>query len=491
MLWGPQPATRSAIQPPLEPSTWRSSFLYRFITSVISPYVVSISVDLKSFGRVHNLRQSFFIGTMFATRNTSLQIKTNCVRNSAGCIVSGLVCLHLGQPFEVDHLAITLSGRAQTDIDQSSPKAPGCVFQGQRIFFARKKTLIKDSVEIRESCSWRFEFRIPDRCTARQAQRFRHWERFDDNPQQRLPPGFASSCAKGDGSSAANAAIIYELKASLVAKDFRLEALEPLNFTVTRKEENPQFVTTASQAEVALQSARLPQNGHAKSLLGSRRLRVAVSSEPPPFTAFHLVLQGSRQAIVGHSFPLELSIKHDESAPALPPKPKVSLEGMEVKLRAHTSIRCSGSRCFKPDCRSIHKGEEFEDWDEEFLLDSWKLTGKEANSRRSITPMSRSLGLEILADNIPPGLDLHKYTVIPSYFIPSFRSSIISRTYSLNVSVTVTCAGKSSTYTFVTRNFLLLAKDFAPEPSQDAIASERTGQTLVSEDGMGPIPKLA
>ncbi|KAL8826998.1 MAG: hypothetical protein Q9170_007187 [Blastenia crenularia] len=328
------------------------------------------------------------------------------MKNGPGSTVTGRVCLVVTEPLDIDHLAITLSGRVQTDIDQSTQKAPGCVFQAQRVLFATKRTLIKDHVQVQEPCNWEFKFCIPDRCTAQENLRLRRWDRFDSGPKQQLPPAFASSYTNSDKINAANAAIIYELRATIVAKEIKIGATEPLDFTTTRSIEQSDIVPTVAHAESALRSVRLPQDGRRKSLLGSQTLRYAVSSKTPPFAAFQLVLQGSRQGIIGQPFQLQLSIKHDESTSAPASKPKVYLQYLNIQLQAHTSIRCTGSRCFKAGCLSIHKGEEFEDWDEELIVDSCDMTRLEAGSKRSIIKTSESMGLKVPDDTTLPGLDL-------------------------------------------------------------------------------------
>lgn len=425
----------------------------------------------------------------------SLQIKTNCVRNSAGGTITGVVSLHLlNSPLEIDHLAVTLSGRAQTDIDQSTTKTPGCVFQGQRVLFATKRTLIKKPTIIAApgpSCSWHFEFRIPHCCTAREGHAFRPFDRFNSDPEQRLPPAFASSYTKADGTHAANAAIIYELRASLLAKETRLQAVEPVHFMSTRPTEHPLHGETAAHAEVAFQSSRLTQHESTTSLQHHHRrgLRSTLSRKDLAFAAFWLVLRGSDKAIIGQSFPLHLSIRLDDSPSALSPtKPAVYLQRLQVILRAHNSIRCTGSQCFKQNgCKFIHRGDEFEDWDEELLLESCDLktsrpeTGRRRGRRgRSSLPRISSLrGIEIPTANdetTTSGLDLQQHTTIPSYVVPSFKSHIISRTYTLETSVVVRCAEKDFPVTFVNRDFELLAQDFtAPEVRGRPAALNRFG----------------
>ncbi|KAL8648056.1 MAG: hypothetical protein Q9210_005209 [Variospora velana] len=444
---------------------------------------------------------------------------TSITTTRAGSTLTGSLRLSHDEtspsPTHIDHLSITLSGRAQTDIDRhhhsskaskkKKEKLPsGCVFQGQCILLSMRKVLVEgsssSSTEMlpQDSSSWSFEFQVPDRCAvAPQEQGYRHWYRFDDDDDDgRLPPAFASSCTRKCDRDltavAANAAIVYEIRACLVAKGTRLEAVEPVLLTTTRYEEIPRFIRTAAQAEVALQSARLllTQDGHrnSPSLLGSRRLRCAVSNKPPPFAAFRLALGGSRGAVIGQSFQLQLSIK------VLPDnRPRIYLVGLEVKLRAQTSIQCSGSRCFKPGCLSIHKGDEYEDWDEELLVDSWGLAEKKGK-KLMIAPISKSSpGLEIpsaASDALTSsGLDLQRHTVVPSYFVPSFRSAIVSRNYTLDVGVRISYTGKMSTHNFVTRNFLLLAKDYAPRPSPQECASGSTSPTLCSENGTYPVPE--
>ncbi|KAL9022066.1 MAG: hypothetical protein Q9180_008577 [Flavoplaca navasiana] len=298
----------------------------------------------------------------------SQRIKTKCVRNTAGCTITGIVSLHLTSALEVEHLAITLSGRAQTDIDQSPTKAPGRIFQDQRLLFTARQTLINRSTTISGSCTWQFKFRIPDRCTAREARTFKPFDRFDSNPKQQVPPAFASSYVKADGTHAANAAIIYELRASLSAKDTRLLVVEPVHFVSTRTAGRPYLGESAAHAEVAVQSARF---GSGNPLHLGQSIRCTFSSKNLPYAAFELVLQGSNQAIIGQSFPLHLGIRHlNDSGSATHVKPVVYLQELTINLRAHNRIRCTGSKCFKQnDCSFIHKGDEFEDWDENFLLE--------------------------------------------------------------------------------------------------------------------------
>ncbi|KAI4107631.1 MAG: hypothetical protein LQ339_002537 [Xanthoria mediterranea] len=439
----------------------------------------------------------------------SLQITTNCVRNSAGGTITGIVSLHLmNSPLEIEHLAVTLSGRAQTDIDQSTTKTPGCVFQGQRLLFATKRTLIKRPAIAAPgpSCSWHFESRIPNRCTAREAHAFRPFDRFNSDPEQQLPPAFASSCTKADGTHAANAAIIYELRASLLANETRLQAVEPVHFMSARPTEHPVHGETAAHAEVAFQSSRLAQHESTTSLHHHhdhrRSLRSTFTRKDVAFAAFWLVLRGSDKAIIGQPFPLHLSIRLEDSPSALPPtKPAVYLQKLKVILRAHNSIRCTGSECFKQSgCNSIHRGDEFEDWDEELLLESCDLrtsrpqTGKRRGrrGRSSLPRISSSRGIEIPTanDETTSGLDLRQHTTIPSYVVPSFKCHIISRTYTLETSVVVRCAEKDFPITFVNRDFELLAQDFAPEVRGPAatIDSGRTSRTFCSQennDGLG------
>ncbi|KAI4278602.1 MAG: hypothetical protein LQ337_000934 [Flavoplaca oasis] len=432
----------------------------------------------------------------------SLQIKTICVGNPAGGTITGIISLHLTSALEVENLAITLSGRAQTDIDQSTTKTPGCIFQGQKLLFAARKTLINQSTTISGSCTWQFKFRIPARCTAREARTFRPFDRFDPNPNQQLPPAFASSYLKADGTHAATAAIIYELRASLSAKGTRLQVVEPVHFISTRTVEHPYLGESAAQAEVAIKSARL----ESRNSLHLRRTIQSTffSSKNLPFAALGLVLRGSNQAIIGQSFPLHLGIRHlDDSGSGTCVKPVVYLQELTINLRAHNSIRCTGSRCFKQNgCSSIHKGDEFEDWDEDFLLESCDLTKPESRSgtderrrKRSFISgrISKSKGIEIPiadAESVPAGLDLQYHTTVPSYLVPSFKSHIISRSYTLETTVVVKCADQAFPITFVSRDFGLLAQDFARKGDDFAsIDSERTSGTVWSEESDGLVKR--
>ncbi|KAL8997978.1 MAG: hypothetical protein Q9169_002900 [Polycauliona sp. 2 TL-2023] len=427
----------------------------------------------------------------------SLQIRTNCVRNSAGGTITGIISVDLTNPLEIEHLAIVFSGRAQTDIDQSTNKAPGCIFQGQRLLFATRKTLIQKPTVVQKSFSWPFEFHIPERCTAREAHTFRPFERFDSDAKQQLPPAFASSYNKADGTHAANAAVIYELGASLLAKDSRLQAVEPMHFISTRRHEHPDLGKSAAHAPLALANARLEAG---KSLRFRRSLGSTLETQSLPFAAVGLVLRGFNRAIIGQAFPLQLGVRHvsPPGSVALTQGPAVYLEKLKLILKAHNSIRCSGLKCYKQSgCNSIHKGDEFEDWDEEFVLESCDLTKRKSAStncdnssrrrrRRRKGSISERLykshhsGVEIPTTGDATGLDLQRYTTIPSYFVPSFKSHIISRTYTLETRVVVRCADQDFPITFVGRDFELLAQDFAGEGDRLAFIFIDGGSKRVS-----------
>lgn len=278
-----------------------------------------------------------------------------------------------------------------------------------------------------------------------------------------------------------------------------MQAVEPVHFISTRTIEHPHLGETAARAEVALQSSRLAQHESTNSLHLRRSLRSTLNSKYLPFAAFELVLRGSDKEIIDQAFPLQLSIRHDDAGSALPAKPAVYLQKLKVTLRAHNSIRCTGFICFKQSgCNSIHKGDEFENWDEELLSESCDLRRtrpENGRKRRSSLSgrISRSQGIEIptaVAELRTAGLDL-QHTTIPSYFVPSFKSHIVSRTYTLETSVVVRCADRDFPITFVNRDFELLAQDFAQEVDGPAIIdSGRTSRTLWSDASGGSESKL-
>ena len=192
--------------------------------------------------------------------------------------------------------------------DQAITKPPGCIFQGQRLLFAVRKTLINQSITISGSCTWQYKFRIAERCTAKEAHTFRPFDPFDSNPKQQLPPAFASCYVKADGTHAANAAIIYELGASLLAKDTRLQVVEPVHFISTRTVERPYRGESIAQAEVAVRSARL-ESGNPLHLRQS--IRSTFNSKNLPYVVSEPVLRGSNQAIIGQSF--AIASRHPQS----------------------------------------------------------------------------------------------------------------------------------------------------------------------------------
>lgn len=69
----------------------------------------------------------------------SLQIKTDCVRKSARGTITGIISLHLASPLEFEHLAVTLNGRVQTDIAQSTIKTLDYIFKVKDYYSPRQR----------------------------------------------------------------------------------------------------------------------------------------------------------------------------------------------------------------------------------------------------------------------------------------------------------------------------------------------------------------
>lgn len=118
--------------------------------------------------------------------------------------------------------------------------------------FATKKTLIKDPTEIRDSCSWKFVFGILDHCTARQAQRPRRSERFDNGHHQQVPTCFCIFMLSGRRRE--RSPRNYRLRPDSFTGSERNEAgsAETVKFTIDRSEETrPRSEHCAGQSELA------------------------------------------------------------------------------------------------------------------------------------------------------------------------------------------------------------------------------------------------
>ena len=74
----------------------------------------------------------------------------------------------------------------------------------------------------------------------------------------------------------------------------------------------------------------------------------------------------------------------------------------------------------------------------------------------------------------------------PCLLVPSFKSHIISRSYTLETTVVVKCADQAFPITFVTREFGLLAQAFARKGDDfSSSESERMSGTVWNEEGDG------
>ena len=402
----------------------------------------------------------------------------NAVEFKPGDDLSGLLCLRLAAPLDVESLYISINGRVQTDIFGSASNPDACAFQGQVSLFSERVNLVKEFTHLDKTCSWHFELTIPDRCSSRAPQKHRSWNQFDSNPHQIVPPSFASACSQGKALNTANAAIIYELKACMICKDRQLQIAEPLNIGSTRIREHPNLGQVSASVEIALESARLLTNIESKERQLSRRVKAKLGSKILPFASFRLVLEGPRQAIIGKKHPLRLSVVHEDETASLPAPPTVHLKKITMLLQAHTGIRTFGGTCFKKDgCFLIHKGDEYEDWDEDLHISSHDFTKAERTKSNPITKMIKPSGLEIYS-NGAQSLDLGCYTSIPAYFVPSFRTFNISRNYTLRIAVSIECAAKTFKHEFVTRNFVLLAREYVPAPSNPFADPTDFGETL-------------
>lgn len=403
----------------------------------------------------------------------SIRINVPSTKCRAGATVSGTVSLHGDVDIDVQIITISLVGRCKTKVVRSNGQS-STTYRGRAPLLECRQVLFKGPNTMKTNGhSWPFSFTFPTQCVARGADPFKQRHGlFDINPQQSLPPSFAS--ANHSFGWSGECFIRYELEASLVGNKAKLFSLgdlkteKTLDFVTTRDIETykPDFIEKGQR--IACHSLRL-QPGHEDGPLTFKEKLQSMRTSKLPVAVFQLRMLLPKTGILAHPLPLILKLHHDAEASTAPSSPPVTLRRCAVELQAATYIQCIRDEIFRD-------GDEQRDWSDVFHV-------------ASVDHSAAMDKAPALADTT----DLQKLVRVrvPWHMKPTFSTFNIRRTYRLTVRLSVDCAGKTFKAEFATYKFELLAADFAgrtPGPETEVPApayGDLSGSLPTYQDAKG------
>ncbi|CAD6570938.1 MAG: hypothetical protein ASARMPREDX12_003987 [Alectoria sarmentosa] len=374
----------------------------------------------------------------------SIRINVPNIKCRAAATVSGTVSLHGDQDIDVEIITISLVGRCKTKVVRSNGQNRSTTYRGRAPLLEYRQVLFKGPNKMKTNGhSWPFSFTFPPRCVARGADPFKQRHGlFDINPQQSLPPSFAS-----DNHSFAwrgECFVKYELEASLIGNRTKIFSLgdlkteKTLDFTTTRDIDTfkPDFIEKGQQ--IACYSLRL-QPGHEDGPLTLKEKLRSMRTSKLPVAMFNLHMLLPKVGILAHPLPLILKMEHDTEASTAPSPPIVTLRKCIVELQANTYIQCIRDEIFR-------EGDEQRDWSAEFHIASVDYSAH----MEKAPPVSEYMDLQKLMR-----------IKVPWHHKPTFSTFNIRRTYRLVVKLSVDCAQKTFKAEFATYKFDLLAAAYA------------------------------
>lgn len=374
----------------------------------------------------------------------SIRINIPNIRCRAGANVSGTVSLHGDQDIDVEIITISLVGRCKTKVVRSNGQNSSTTYRGRVPLLEYRQVLFKGPNKMKTNGhSWPFNFTFPTRCVARGADPFKqHHGLFDFNPQQNLPPSFASE--NHSFGWRGECFIKYELEASLIGNRTKIFSLgdlkteKTLDFTTTRDIEilKPDFVDKGQN--IACYSLRL-QPGHGDGPLSFKEKLQSMRTSKLPVAIFKLHVLLPKVGVLAHPLPLILKMEHDTDASTAQSPPIITLRKCIVELQANTWIQCIRDEIFR-------EGDEQRDWSDEFPIASVDYS---ANMEKA-PPVTEHVDLQKLMR-----------IKVPRHHKPTFSTFNIRRTYRLVVKLSVDCAQKKFKAEFSTYKFDLLAADYA------------------------------
>lgn len=298
----------------------------------------------------------------------SIHISIPSTKCRAGATISGTVSLHGDVNIDVEIITIRLVGKCKTKVVRNSNGNSSSTYRGRAPLLEYRQVLFKGPNTLKTNGhSWPFSFTFPSHCVARGADPFKQRHGlFDIDPQQSLPPSFASE--KTSFAWSGKCFVKYELEASLIgsrtkifsSRDLRSE--KRLDFTTTRDIEifNPEFIEKCHK--IARSSLRL-QPGHEDGPSGFTELLQSIRTSKLPVAIFQLRMLLPKVGMLAHPLPLILKMEHDMEASTSQSPPIVALRKCIVTLQANTYIQCIRDEIFRT-------GDEQRDWSDDFHVAS-------------------------------------------------------------------------------------------------------------------------
>ena len=341
----------------------------------------------------------------------SIHINVPSTKCSAGAIVSGTVSLHGDVNIDVKLITIRLVGRCKSKVARKDGDSTS-TYRGRAPLLEYRQVLFQGPNTMRTNGhSWPFSFTFPSHCVARGADSFKQrYGLFDLNPQQCLPPSFASEhrSSKWKG----ECFVRYELEASLIGtKIFSLGDLKSektLNFTTTRDIETfkPEFIEKGQR--IACYSLRLQPGREDGPLTFKEKLQSAFKEKlQSNLAVFHLHMLLPKVGILARPLPLVLKMDHDAEASTTQSSPIITLRKCTVMLQAITYIQCIRDE-------HLRQGDQQEDWSDDLHVASVDYS---ANMDKA-PPVTESIDLQKLMR-----------IKVPWFYTPTFSTFNIRRTY--------------------------------------------------------------
>ena len=342
----------------------------------------------------------------------SIHINVPSINCRAGATVSGTVSLHGDVDFHVQLITIRLVGRCKSKVVRGDKGDSSSTYRGRAPLLEYRQVLFQGPNTMKTNGhSWPFSFTFPTYCVARGADPFKQQHGlFDVNPQQRLPPSFASEHRSSNWTG--TCFVRYELEASLIgkrAKFFSLGGLKSektLDFTTTRDIETfkPEFIEKGQR--IACYSLRLLPGHEDGPLTFKEKLR-SMRTSKLPVAMFLLRVFVPRVGILARPLPLVLKVDHDAGASTAQSSPIITLRKCTVMLQAMTYIQCVRDEF-------LHQGDEQRDWSEDLHVASVDYS---ANMDKA-PPVTGSMDLQQLMQ-----------IKVPWFYKPTFSTFNIRRTY--------------------------------------------------------------
>ena len=341
----------------------------------------------------------------------SIHINIPSIKCRAGATVSGTVSLHEDVDIDVQTITISLIGRCKTKVVRSNGNSR-TTYRGRAPLLEYRQVLFKGPNTMKTNGhSWPFSFTFPTHCVARGADQFKQRHGlFDNNPQQSLPPSFASDNHSFSWSS--ECFVKYELEASLIGNRTKifspgdLKTDKTLDFTTTRDLESikPDFIQKAHN--IACHSLRL-HPGHEDGPFTFKEKLQSMRTSKLPVAKFQLHMLLPKAGILARPLPLILKLEHNTQASTTQTPPLVTLRKCIVTLQANTYIQCIRDEI-------LREGDEQRDWSGDAHIASVDYSA----DMDKAPPVTESMDLQRLMR-----------IKIPWHHKPTFSTFNIRRTY--------------------------------------------------------------